>query len=291
MINTKQLFLAVLLLSCTGLTTNYLHAQSELEIGLTGGVAGYSGDLRPNEFGLFFEDLEAFGGLYLRFRPTNRIALRLNGVFGRVKATDSRPEQLDLSARTGIAPYNFESSLTEFSLQAELDLFYIGDQNGNHLAPYISGGAGIFTFNPETTREGTSFELRDFRTEGQGIGGDRYDAAPYELTDWTFLLGGGLRWRASDRLVIGVEVVGRRTNTDYLDDISNTRVNYADLLENFGATSASLSNPFITDLTDADTDYVRGGEFNDWYFTGGVTLGIIIGNGTGGSSKTGCYTF
>ncbi|MEL6667617.1 MAG: DUF6089 family protein [Bacteroidota bacterium] len=291
MINTKQLLLAVLPLFFLGLATTQTNAQSELEIGLTGGVAGYSGDLRPDEFGLYFDDLQGFGGIYLRFRPTSRIALRLNGIFGRIKATDSRPERIELANNTGIAPLNFESAITEFSLEAELDLFYIGDKNGNHLAPYISGGAGIFTFNPETIRDGNTFELRDFRTEGQGIGGDRYAAAPYDLTDWTFLLGGGLRWRASDRLVIGVEVIGRRTNTDYLDDISNTRVNYSDLLENFGAGSANLSNPYITDLANADTDYVRGGEFNDWYFTGGLTLGIIIGNGSGGSSKTGCYTF
>ncbi|MEM6395106.1 MAG: DUF6089 family protein [Bacteroidota bacterium] len=290
MVFSRQLLKAAIPFLLLGCTFAELQGQSEFEIGLTGGVAGYSGDLRPDEFGLYFEELQGFGGAYLRFRPTNRLALRLTGVFGSVQAVDSRPASEELSERTGIEPYNFQSSITEFSLVAELDLFYIGDQKGNHLAPYVTGGAGIFSFNPETTRDGNTFELREFRTEGQGIGGDRYDAAPYELTDWTFLIGGGVRWRVSDRVVIGAEIIGRRTNTDYLDDVSDTSVNYSDLLENFGLESATLSNPFITDPADLDADYRRGGEFNDWYFTGGLTLGIIIGDGTG-SSKTGCYTF
>ena len=268
------------------------HAQKELEIGLQAGVAGYSGDLRVNEIGVYFEDLQVAGGAYLRYRPFNRLALRLNGIFGTIAANDSRAESLELAQRTGRTPLNFETSFTEFSLQAEFDLFYIGDPNGRHLAPYVFGGAGIFTFNPQTTLDGTTYDLQSLRTEGQGIAGGNYNPTPYDLTEWTFVVGGGLRWRAGDRLILGLELGGRRTNTDFLDDVSDTQVNYLDILENYGPIAAELSNPFITDINTDNLDYRRGGEFNDWYFTGVFTLGITIGNGTGGGGRgRGCYTF
>ncbi|MEM7571545.1 MAG: DUF6089 family protein [Bacteroidota bacterium] len=280
----------LLIVALISLNPASAQAQKELEIGLQAGVAGYAGDLRVNEFGLYLEDLQVAGGAYLRYRPFNRLALRLNGIFGNIAANDSRPGSLELAQRTGQIPLNFETSFTEFSLQAEFDLFYIGDPNGRHLAPYIMGGAGIFTFNPQSTLDGTTYDLQSLRTEGQGIASGDYDPAPYELTEWTLLVGGGLRWRAGDRLVLGLELGGRRTSTDYLDDVSDTRVNYLDILENFGPIAAELSNPFITDINTDDLDYRRGGEFNDWYFTGVFTLGITIGNGTGGGGK-GCYTF
>lgn len=280
----------LLIVALISLNPASAQAQKELEIGLQAGIASYAGDLRVNEVGVYLEDLRAAGGAYLRYRPFNRLALRLNGIFGNIAAQDSRPENLELAQRTGQIPLNFETSFTEFSLQLEFDLFYIGDPNGRHLAPYIMGGAGIFTFNPQATLDGTTYDLQSLRTEGQGIAGGSYDPAPYELTEWTFLVGGGLRWRAGDRLVLGLELGGRRTATDYLDDVSDTPVNYLDILENFGPIAAELSNPFITDINNDELDYRRGGEFNDWYFTGVFTLGITIGNGTGGGGK-GCYTF
>ncbi|MEM9836260.1 MAG: DUF6089 family protein, partial [Bacteroidota bacterium] len=162
----------------------------EFEIGVFGGVSLYSGDLSPDEFGLFFEDLNPAGGLYLRFRPTQRIAIRALGYFTQVSATDDRG---NLTSGGIVEPLNFRSSITEFGATVELDLFYLGDKNGNHLAPYVLAGASIVSFNPESFRNGIWTEVQPLRTEGQGIGRDQYAAAPYSLSEAVVNVGGGLR--------------------------------------------------------------------------------------------------
>ncbi|MEL7162477.1 MAG: hypothetical protein AAFN92_17095, partial [Bacteroidota bacterium] len=105
------------------------------------------------------------------------------------------------------------------------------------------------------------------------------------------IMGGGLRVRFGERFVIGAEIGGRITGFDYLDDISDLQVNYLDVLEGPGGSQAArLSNPAVTNIAEAgDLEYKRGGEHNDFYFVGGLTIGIIIGEG--GSNKSGCYKF
>lgn len=261
----------------------------EVELGLIGGISVYSGDLSSKEFGFYFEDANPAGGLYLRYRPTNRLALRVHGVFTKVSAV------ADVSGvgDEGGEPLNFQSKINEMGIQAELDLFYLGDQNANHLAPYIYAGYSFISFDPEGERDGVFTRLQPLATEGQGIGGPNYAPVPYSLSEGVLNVGGGLRWRASDRIVVGVELGGRRVASDYLDDVSNTNVNYFDILENSGPIGADFSNPSIQNpgLED-DVNYVRGGEFADWFFIGGVTVGIIIGEGRGGGrGQTGCYKF
>ena len=261
----------------------------EVELGIIGGISIYSGDLSPKEFGLYFEDSNPAGGLYVRYRPTNRLALRVHGVFTKVSATADS----DLTG-TGIGQtLNFQSQVSEMGIQAELDLFYIGDKNANHLAPYASLGYSFISVDPEGNRDGVLTRLQPLATEGQGIGGPDYAPVPYSLSEGVLNFGGGLRWRVSDRIVVGAEITGRRVASDYLDDVSNVRVNYFDILENTGPLGASFSNPTLQNPTPGSSEatYTRGGEFADWYFVGGVTVGIIIGEGKGGRGQTGCYKF
>lgn len=263
----------------------------EVELGLIGGISIYSGDLSPQEFGLYFEDANPAGGLYIRYRPTNRLALRVHGMFTKVSATADSD-----GTGTGVGQtLNFQSSITEMGIQAELDLFYIGDKNANHLAPYLSLGYSFISFDPEGNGgDGVLTRLQPLATEGQGIGGADYAPVPYSLSEGVLNVGGGLRWRVSDRIVVGAEIAGRRVASDYLDDVSNVRVNYFDILENTGPLGASFSNPRLQNPTPGSSEatYTRGGEFADWVFIGGVTVGIIIGEGKGGGrGQTGCYKF
>ncbi|MEO0733563.1 MAG: DUF6089 family protein [Bacteroidota bacterium] len=269
---------------------NQLRAQ-ELELGVKVGGATYTGDLSPQEFGLFIEDLNFAAGAYLRYRPSTRFGVRINGNFGTLSA-----ERDDLSSRnenleTVPISRNFRTTLSEFNIVAEYDLFYVGDPLGNYAAFYGYGGVGVLSFNPEAELDGEFVELQPLRTEGQGLDPTRYAAAPYELTRVVYILGGGIRVRFSDRIVLGAEIGGRITGFDYLDDVSDVRVNYLDVLEGPGASQAArLSNPAVVNVAEAgDLEYVRGGDHNDYYFVGGLTLGITIGEG--GSNKSGCYKF
>ena len=261
-----------------------------LEIGIKAGGALYSGDLSPGDLGLYFEDLNFAGGAYLRYRPTARFGIRVNGNFGRLSA---EREMVALNENVERVPIerNFRTKLTEFNAVLEYDLFYLGDRDRNFLAPYAYAGIGVLSFNPESQIDGVYTELQPLRTEGQGLDPTRYDATPYELTKTIFVFGGGVRVRFAERIVLGLELGGRNTFTDYIDDISNTRVNYLDVISGPGGTLAGqFSNPAVTNPSEVtDLEYDRGGEFNDFYFVGGFTLGITIGEG--GSNKSGCYKF
>lgn len=271
------------------LSSSQLTAQG-LEIGVKAGGALYSGDLSPSGFSSYLEDVNFAGGAYIRYRPTTRFGIRVNGNFGKLSAereVTAPNENRDIVT----VERNFRTKLSEFNAVFEYDLFYLGDRDRNFLAPYVYAGIGVLSFNPESEIDGIYTELQPLRTEAQGQDPTRYELTPYELTKAVFVFGGGVRVRFADRIVLGIEVGGRNTFTDYIDDISNTTVNYLDVISGPGGTLAGqFSNPAVTNPAEVvDLEYRRGGDANDFYFVGGLTLGITIGEG--GSNKSGCYKF
>ncbi|MCP9236521.1 DUF6089 family protein [Lewinella sp. JB7] len=262
--------------------------QSYFELGAMAGDMPYNGDL--SDPGIkFLNDWNTFGGVYLRYRPVNRIGLRLNGVFGNIAAERTTSVDSGNGQRVDISR-NFRSKIREYSLAAEFDLFYLGDPDDRFVAPYVMAGIGRTTFNPEGEVDGVYYELQPLKTEGQGILTGQYDPAPYELSITTYHLGGGVRAKLGERFVIGGEVSGRITNTDYLDDVTGRRLVYQDVLQNTTTRGAFFSNPALDPAeAPADFSYVRGGASDDFYFLINLTLGIRLGGwGNGGS---GCYSF
>ena len=286
---TRLLLLFSVLLVLGSLTS--LQAQA-LEFGVKAGTSFYTGDLSPKENSFDSNDLNFAGGLYLRYRPTTRFGIRVNGNFGRLSAERDDMEVLNELDMIVQISRNFRSSLTEFNAVLEYDLFYLGNPEGNYVAAYAYGGVGVLSFNPEGEMDGVFTELQPLRTEAQGSGLDpRYDATPYELTRVVGVLGGGVRVRFADRIVIGLELGGRKTGTDYLDDVSATPVRYLDVLQgDNGGLAARFSNPGVQNVAEVgDLTYRRGGEAEDYYFVGSLTVGVTIG--TAGSNKSGCYKF
>ncbi|MEM9525400.1 MAG: DUF6089 family protein [Bacteroidota bacterium] len=286
---TRLSLLFFLLLFFAGFSS--LSAQQGLELGVKAGGAVYSGDLSPAEFGFYFEDINFAAGAYLRYRPSDRFGVRINGNFGSISAERDNLFALDEADNLRMISRNFRSTLSEFNLVAEYDLFPFGDYGGNFGAFYVYGGIGVMSFNPEGELNGEFVELQPLRTEGQGLDPTRYAATPYELTRAVGILGAGIRIRFANRFILGAEIGGRYTGTDYLDDVSDVRVNYLDVLDGPGGSQAAqFSNPAVQNIAEVnDLEYVRGGEHLDYYFVGGLTLGITIGEG--GSNKSGCYKF
>ena len=284
----KRFTLPCLLVALALTLSPSLAAQdSYFELGVQGGDMPYNGDLSEGGIG-FLSNWNTFGGFYLRYRPIPRVGLRFNGVFGKIDA--EKDYTGGVSGNRQNYTRVFRSPITEFSLAAEVDLFYLGDPDDRFVAPYIMAGIGRTSFNPQgENRDGVFVDLQPLRTEGQGIGGT-YDAFPYDLDIITFHLGGGIRAKLGERVVVGGEVSGRVTGTDYLDDVSGKRVNYNDVLENGTSESAYFSNPAITpgDVDD-DYSYTRGGASNDFYFLINLTVGIRLGGF--GSKGSGCYSF
>lgn len=127
--------------------------------------------------------------------------------------------------------------------------------------------------------------------KGKGLPG--YDE-PYKLTQLAIPLGIGLKILLNSNLTLGLEFGGRKLFTDYLDDISNTEVNYFDVLEGNGELAARLSNPNLVDPSPDNATYRRGGDYKDWYYIGGVSLSFRLqgsGRGMGSGRGIGCPTF
>ncbi len=259
-------------------------AQSQnLELGLWGGTTLYTGDLSPTEVGLYPNELSPGGGIFLRLNPVRPISLRLGLNLGRVSARDGVSN--DRTDRN----LNFRSNITELALTAEWNMFRLGDPSRMQFVPYIFAGGALFRFNPEAEFDGNYIELQPLGTEGQGL--DGY-GEPYSLTQFSIPGGGGLKFIFKERITIGVELGIRKTFTDYLDDVSNVDLNYLDILEGNGSLAAQLSNPNIKDPEVEDVLYRRGGEFDDWYFFGGLTFSFAFGQGSGIDGRgIGCPTF
>jgi len=254
-----------------------------LELGLWGGGTIYSGDLSPAEFGLYTESIEPGGGIFLRMNPAKPISLEFGLNLGKVSGEDGVTN--DNTNRM----LNFRSNITELALKADLHLFRFGNPKATQVVPYIMGGGSVFRFNPEANFDGNWVELQPLATEAQGAPG--YDE-PYSLTNFALLAGGGIKFIFKERFTIGLEIGGRKTFTDYLDDVSDVSVNYLDVLENTGSLAAQLSNPSIKDPEVENLIYRRGGEYDDWFFMGGISFSFAFGEGSGVNGRgIGCPTF
>ncbi|THH40558.1 DUF6089 family protein [Neolewinella litorea] len=279
-----------LLLALGLMVSPKLAAQQYFELGVQGGDMPYNGDLSDPNLG-FLKDWNTFGGFYLRYRPISRVGFRFNGIFGNI-AAERETALPDETGQSITFTRDFRSKIREFNLAVELDLFYLGDPEDRFVAPYIMGGIGRTSFNPQSQIDGVYYDLQPLRTEAQGVSGGNYDPVPYELDITTIHVGGGVRAKLGERFVVGGEVSGRFTGTDYLDDVSGRRVNYIDVLSNplSSTQGAYFSNP-VVDPAEAPSDlvYARGGGSNDFYFLINLTLGIRLGNWGGGGN--GCYSF
>ncbi|NUO02345.1 MAG: outer membrane beta-barrel protein [Saprospiraceae bacterium] len=274
----KKSFLSILLL-LGGLWS----AAQPLELGLMGGVSLYSGDLAPKEFGLYFDQLNPAFGIFMRKNFNNTFSARIGASLAKVEGSDAN---IGFEHR-GI---NFRSQIFEVALTGELNLFRLGSPKRTQVVPYAFAGVGIYHFNPETLFDDNWIELQPLGTEGQGLPG--YDD-PYSLTQVCLPFGGGLKFVFKEVWTLGFEFGGRKLFTDHLDDVSGAEVNYVDILTGNGTLAAQLSNPLITNPEEDEIIYTRGGEFQDWYFMGGVTVSFKFGDGGGGRGgrQLGCPGF
>lgn len=268
----KQLMLAAFLLAVCR-----LQAQN-LELGLWGGGALYSGDLSPYKTEDYLDEFGPAGGIFMRLNTSPALSFRLGLSLGRVAAEDG------VSNEREDRGLNFRSNITELAFTGEWNVVRLGQPRGLQFTPYLFAGASVFRFNPEARLEDNYIELQPLGTEGQGLEG--YEE-PYSLTQVALPFGGGFKFIFKERFTIGLEFGSRKTFTDYLDDVSSSTVNYLDVLSGNGSLAAQLSNPSIKDPEIVDFTYVRGGDKKDWYFFTGLTFSFAFGEGAGGGGLDG----
>ena len=195
----------------------YQSTVQEGEFGISAGAAHYFGDLntrasvnRPKPaLGVFFR--KQFG---------NYVALRVAAHYARLGYSDVYNDN-EFQKRRNLS---FNTNIWELTLQGDFNFFrFIPGTQDFPFTPYVTFGAGVFSYDPYAYYQDKKVFLRPLGTEGQGY--SQYpDRKPYSTMALCVPFGVGIKYNLTPRTNIGFEVVYRFTNTDYLDDVSSTFV-------------------------------------------------------------------
>lgn len=227
------------------------------EIGAGIGTMSYQGDLNPNNINAGIQNPGPALALNVRQNVHNLAAFRLNLAGGILKGDDAT--FTDIAWRP-VRGFSFSTPLIEGSLNLEIypfGMFKTGKatkmDDGSRgkrsitstrrmVAPFASVGiGGVFTNakpNFNTRSDGSNAVVAkskidaDINAQKPGI-------------NLSVPVGGGFRFRLSDRSTLGIEAYTRPTFSDYLDGVS------------------ASGNP----------------DKNDWFFTGMVSFSHAFGNG------------
>lgn len=272
---------------------SYYDSDLLLEAGVSAGAMNCLTDL-GGKAGIgkpFLKDLNLgttnfCGGVFLGALYQNKVGLRLEGTFGQVSAYDSVLRGItDIAKERYNRNLNFRSSITELTLMAEVHPLFIfikwdeKDVAAPRFSPYLVGGIGYFSFNPQGKLGNTWIDLQPLSLEGQGFA-EYPDVKPYELKQLNIPFGMGLKYELSPLINVRAECIYRKLNTDYLDDCSNRYIDPA-VFYNY-LSGSQLSNALILN----DRQYVKtmlpgsirgSADDNDGYFSFNVKVSLLFG--------------
>ncbi|MEO7394847.1 MAG: DUF6089 family protein [Chitinophagaceae bacterium] len=204
------------------LSGNVLNAQNavvqEGEFGIGLGAAQYFGDLNTRAR---LNTPKIAASLFFRKNLGNYIAMRIGASFAQLGYSDQYNTQNTTMYKRNLS---FNSKVWELSLQGDFNFFrFMPGEPEYSFTPYITFGAGVFSYDPYAYLRGEKIFLRPLGTEGQGS--SLYpDRKQYSSMAISIPFGGGFKYALNERINIGFEVLHRVTNTDYLDDVSKTYV-------------------------------------------------------------------
>jgi len=205
--------------------------DGKFEIGLGLGPMFFVGDLggAAGVGKTFIKDLDLpltkfCKGLYVSYSPVNFIAFRLGANLGYLEGDDlEAPAKGGYEMQRRERSLNFKTKISEAYLAMEIfPTVFLEQYDGlkGKFRPYLIAGVGVFHFDPEAKDIGGGWvKTRPLRLEGQGF--DEYPAVhEYSLTQKNLLVGFGFKHYLTERFYAGIEVLHRKTYTDYIDDVS-----------------------------------------------------------------------
>ena len=277
----KNIFILLLISLPFSLLSQNLHVD------VFGGIANYQGDLQGKR--LDIKQSKPAVGLGLSYDLSNKLIVRTGFTYGTVMGDDKKNTTAKGVAERNL---NFKSAVAELHLGLEYNLFNLEERS---FTPYVFAGVAGFHFNPYTKDlAGNKFFLQPLSTEGQGLAAYP-ERKEYKLTQFSIPFGGGVKFRLSDDLQVGVEMGLRKLFTDYLDDVSNVYADQNILLNAKGAKAVELA--FRGDEINPNEPYPSNGDqrgnakSKDFYYFSGIKISKRI-NSNGGSSRgsnnTGC---
>lgn len=205
--DNKYLLFFLVLFGCSGL----VRAQT-LELGLSGGGAGYIGDLNQDKL-LKLSGMNAGAYVKLNIDPYWAVGLHYN--YGKIKADDLKSDNAQFRDR-GL---NFKTALNEVSVQVDFNfLNYFAGGGTKDFTPYIFTGIGGVFYSPKAKYPNIPalgdqyYNLRYYQTEGQ--------SEPYKNYALAIPYGVGVKLRLKENWGLFSQIGYRTAFTDYLDDVS-----------------------------------------------------------------------
>lgn len=243
------------------------------ELGITGGVTYYIGDLNPYRH--YPKDTKiAFGVLY-RYNFSDRYALRFQALNGTLQAYDSNSSD-SIQLRRNL---HFRARLLEFSglLEVNFRKYRSKDKDSKKWTPFVFAGLAYYRAAPQALLDDTWYDLQPLGTEGQGTSA-RPGSDVYNVDNICIPFGAGFKWNVG-RLDFQVEWGLRRTYTDHIDDVSGTYVDRDLLAFENGPLAATLADPSVEgQLPIYPNEGVARGDADtrDWYQYTGLSITYVI---------------
>ncbi len=263
----------------------FLQAQ-RWHINLTGGLSNYSGDLQAKGY-TFDQSYFAFGA-GAQYDITRNFSVLSNIMIMKIGASDQYNKS-DLVFRN----LSFQSNIIELNLLGEYTFL---DMSESKFSPFLFAGIAVFHHNPYTYDTlGNKVYLKPLSTEGEGL--SQYPGQkPYSLIQFSIPIGGGIKFRVGENVVLSYEVGFRKTFTDYLDDVSTFYVDKTVLQNAKGPVAVELAYR-ANELKGGSQAYpatgtMRGSsKFNDIYYYTGIRVSIaLINYKYYGRGRTDCPT-
>ncbi|HVZ56453.1 MAG TPA: hypothetical protein VG870_07325 [Chitinophagaceae bacterium] len=253
-----------------------------------GDLGGTSGIGRPGLKDLNLPFTRFMKGAFVSYSAKEWLAFRFAANFSRLEGSDSI-----LKDKGGDEYFrkkrnlSFRSSLAEAYAAAEFYPTVFLEQTDGLLGkfrPYGIIGLGIFHFNPKAlyyAPNGSTqwVALQPLHLEGQGMA-EYPDRKPYKLTQMMIPMGFGFKYYVKENMFVGLEVLHRKTFTDYIDDVSTTYIDPALFSKYLSPSQATIARQLyyrenkVTPRTRPAINEQRGNpKQNDAYFSTIIRLG------------------
>ena len=276
--------------------------KTKIEVGINVGPSFFLGDLGGNrgKGTRFIKDVnldltQIMKGLYICAYPNEWVGFRAAVQLGQLRSDD------DIIETKGVDELwrkqrnlDFKSNIFEAYIAGELyPLMLLHKNNADYkprFRPYGIIGVGFLKFNPQgslTDMNGTKtwHYLKPLHIEGQGF--DEYpDRKEYSLSQINIPMGFGFKYFLTERVNFSLELLLRKSFTDYIDDVSKTYIdpNLYDkyLTPENAAIAKKISDKMYGIVTPSVARYAPGTQRgnknqNDSSFTTFFKIGIRLG--------------
>ena len=195
-----------LLLSLTILLCSTALAQ-RWSLGLGTGFSQYVGDIRDQSASAMLRPTASVG---FHYKTAGRLHWSFNAAFTGLKASDAN------ATDTKSRGLSFGTPLAEVSALARVDL-----RKGKRITPYLTAGTALFFVDPwAEAANGDKVKLYPLSTGGQGLA--QYpDVKDHSKANLSLPFGGGFDIALANGMHLEMDVILRKTFTDYIDDLGS----------------------------------------------------------------------